>query len=356
MPARLGHDQLRCVRAQFDLDLDPLARSPDRSLPRSASSTSSAYASRYGSTTLGQVGRGTRTAGRGRGAAGPRQQSGRVAVGADQRAERGARLARRGQRHEDERPLGEMAVADGGQRLGPAALDGLQPGQRGDQRHRTGPPARCVGAAASRSFGRARVVPVIAPPPPAPEPAGPPPSRSAATVGSRRVARLAAGRRQDRRRPWSGRRARPARPGRASSTAPAARARRGSGRPARRRPGTRARTPRDRLDRGGQRLARAGRRGRRWCPAGRASAMSSIRVRRVNWRRVTDSCLRTSTTDAVGRLEKSLGQTSRTEWSTAAPAGARPRPAPGPVRTPRTGGRPRPPSTGPPPRRSSGRT
>ncbi len=54
-------------------------------------------------------------------------------------------------------------------------------------------------------------------------------------------------------------------------------------------------------------------------PSGRAAAMSSIRVSRVSCLRVTARCLRTSTTDAVGRLEKSLGQTSSTRWPTSAP-------------------------------------
>ncbi|CAM5564718.1 hypothetical protein STENM327S_04137 [Streptomyces tendae] len=44
--------------------------------------------------------------------------------------------------------------------------------------------------------------------------------------------------------------------------------------------------------------------------------MSSMRVSRASWRSVTARCLRTSTADAVGRLEKSLGQTSSTRWRT----------------------------------------
>ena len=77
--------------------------------------------------------------------------------------------------------------------------------------------------------------------------------------------------------------------------------------------------------------------------------MPSIRVSRASWRRVTASCLRTSTSGAVGRLEKSFGQTSRRRARPGAGSRARvgePRPAP--ARTPRPAGRPRRPSPGPP--------
>ncbi|OCC08831.1 hypothetical protein A3Q37_05434 [Streptomyces sp. PTY087I2] len=55
-------------------------------------------------------------------------------------------------------------------------------------------------------------------------------------------------------------------------------------------------------------------------PSGSSAAMSSIRVSRVSCRRVTARCLRTSTTEAVGRFEKSLGQTSSTRCPTSAPS------------------------------------
>ncbi len=60
----------------------------------------------------------------------------------------------------------------------------------------------------------------------------------------------------------------------------------------------------------------AGSSGEKQTPSGSASAMSSTRVSRASWRSVTARCLRTSTAEAVGRLEKSLGQTRSTRWRT----------------------------------------
>lgn len=61
------------------------------------------------------------------------QQPRRLPVGADQRAQRGTGLTGRGQRHEDQRPLGQMPVPHGGGGLGAAGGDGLEAGEGGDQ-------------------------------------------------------------------------------------------------------------------------------------------------------------------------------------------------------------------------------
>lgn len=70
-------------------------------------------------------------------------QPGLGPVGAEQHGQRRAVLGRRGERDQHHRPVREVAVAHGGQRLGVAAADRLQPGQRGQQAH----PAAPVGAA-----------------------------------------------------------------------------------------------------------------------------------------------------------------------------------------------------------------
>ncbi len=56
----------------------------------------------------------------------------------------------------------------------------------------------------------------------------------------------------------------------------------------------------------------AGRSGAKHVPSGSASASSSMRVSRASWRAVTARCLRTSTAEPAGRLEKSFGHTSST--------------------------------------------
>lgn len=61
------------------------------------------------------------------------EQPRRLPVGADQRAQRGTGLTGGGQRHEDQRPLGQVPVPDGGGGLGAAGGDGLEAGEGGDQ-------------------------------------------------------------------------------------------------------------------------------------------------------------------------------------------------------------------------------
>lgn len=125
------HDQLRGVRAQVDLDLDPLAR-----LRVGLGALGGLDALRVrldvGQHDAGQLGqeREAQVA-----VAGLRhdQQVRRVPVGADQRPEQGPGLTGGDQRYEDERTVRQVPVPDGGGGLGPAGAHGLQPGEGGDQ-------------------------------------------------------------------------------------------------------------------------------------------------------------------------------------------------------------------------------
>ncbi|CAM5259906.1 hypothetical protein SGLAM104S_06445 [Streptomyces glaucescens] len=127
------HDQLRGVRAQIDLDLDPLA------------------GLRVGLGALGGL-HGVRVRVDVRqhdvrqlrqerepqiAVAGLRddEQPGRVPVGADQRAQRRPGLTGGDQRHEDQRPFRQVPVPHGRGGLRAPAVDGLQPREGGDQRH-----------------------------------------------------------------------------------------------------------------------------------------------------------------------------------------------------------------------------
>lgn len=84
------------------------------------------------------------------------QQLGRVPVGADHRAQRRARLARGGQRHQHQRPVGEVAVAYGRRRDGPPGGDRLGAGE-GVQHAHAGPPGTRPAPAAGCSAAAAAV-------------------------------------------------------------------------------------------------------------------------------------------------------------------------------------------------------
>ncbi len=125
------HDQLGCVGAQFDLDRDLLAGLRVGLLALLELDVVG-EAVHVGQHRLGQVGEEGEPQVTVPGL-GDRQQQRLLAVGADQGAQRGAGLTGGGQRDEDQRAGGEVAVADRGPRLGAAGCRRLHPGQRLDQ-------------------------------------------------------------------------------------------------------------------------------------------------------------------------------------------------------------------------------
>ncbi len=162
-PGPPRHDELRSVGAQLGDDLDALARLR-------------VGLGALGGLHLGRVLLDVRQDHRGEageegeaqlpvGGLRDHQQPGRVPVGADERAERSPGLTGRGERDEDQRAGGEVAVEHGRGGLRPARTHRLQPGEGADQRHpgpRSDAPAPAVASASVRSRAARRSASTVA--------------------------------------------------------------------------------------------------------------------------------------------------------------------------------------------------